>query len=302
MGGGSWSDDAYRHIKTSYTSKSRDDIFTSTKTSDDMSPKGITFRESRDSDEHPLSLAINIFLDVTGSMGTIPEYLIREKLGALMNTIIKHGVDHPQVLFGAIGDHISDRSSLQIGQFESDTELLNKWLAKIYIEGNGGGQNMESYHLAWLFAGRHTSIDCFEKRNQKGFLFTIGDEWVHPDISADHLREIMGYSGAESVTKEQILREAQRMYNVFHIHVNHGSYSNDTSILRNWKDLLGERLIILDDHDMVAEVIASTIAVIHGADIKAVTSGFDNKTALVVSKAVGGLTPGKTSGSGIVTL
>lgn len=289
MGYSSWSDDAYAHLSSSYSSKSTDDIFTSnrTKKADDaLTPVNITFRESRDSVEHPNSLAVAVFLDVTGSMGHIPEKLIKENLGTLMNTMITHGVNDAQVLFGAIGDHYSDRFPLQIGQFESGTAELDQNLTKIYLEGGGGGSSEESYLLAWLTAARHTSIDCFEKRNHKGILFTIGDEKSHIKIDASKLKTLMGYTQAVDLTDEQLLEEVQRMYHVFHIHINEASYKNDPKILGYWKKLLGERLIVLDDHNRVAEIIASTVAVIHGADLNSVVSGFSSNVALTVKNAL----------------
>ena len=40
-------------------------------------------------------------------MGRIPELLIRQKLGTLMDTMLDHGVTDPQVMFSAIGDHFT---------------------------------------------------------------------------------------------------------------------------------------------------------------------------------------------------
>lgn len=284
MGNSNWSHDAYQNLRKDYSTKSTAQIFPSTDMNPDMNPKGVQFRESRDSDANPESVGVCVFLDVTGSMGKIPDTLIREKLGVLMQTIIDHGTKHPHVLFGAIGDHYTDGSPLQVGQFEAGTDELNKWLTSTFIEEGGGGQQMESYSLAWLFAARHTSIDCYEKRGQKGFLFTIGDESYHPKLESAALREILGYTGAEDISSKQILKEAQKQYHVFHIHVNHGGLYD--SIINEWRDLLNERLIILDDYTATAEVIASTIAVIHGADLAKVTKTFDSKTAGVVSNAL----------------
>lgn len=285
MGYSSWSDDAYTNLSRSYASKSADDIFSNSAVSD-MLPKGVNVRESRDSDEHPNSLAVMVFLDVTGSMGRIPEIIVKEKLGALMNTIIDNGVADPQILFGAIGDHYVDNSPLQIGQFESGTEELDKWLTSMYLEGGGGGQNKESYLLAWLIAGRHTSIDCFEKRNEKGFLFTIGDEKNWEKLEPNALKEILGYKQAEELTDKQLLEEAQRLYNVYHIHINEASYRDDPDVLGYWRDLLGERLIVLNDYNAIAETIATLIAVQHGVDMEKVVSAFDSNVADVVTKAL----------------
>lgn len=289
MGGSSWSDDTYKSIKASYSTKAADDIFVSNKTgkaNDEMLPKGVKFRECRDSDVHPLAFGVAVFLDVTGSMGRIPEALVRGKLGTLMQTLIAHGINDAQVLFGAIGDHHSDNFPLQVGQFESGTEELNKWLSTAYLEGGGGGQNMESYLLAWLFAARHTSTDQFEVRGQRNIMFTIGDESNWNSLQADKLKDLMGYTQSEDISDEAILAEAQRMYHVFHIHVNEGGYRNDANVLGYWKKMLGERLIICEDYNQIAELISSTVAIIHGIDLDTFTSSFDPKTAIDVKNAL----------------
>jgi hypothetical protein len=80
MGYSAWSDDAYVNLTSSksYASKSADEIF-SNSLSKDMTPMNLGIRESRDSDAHPTSLAIMVFLDKTGSMGHIPEAIVKKK-------------------------------------------------------------------------------------------------------------------------------------------------------------------------------------------------------------------------------
>lgn len=304
MGYTKWSSTAYTHLKSSYATKSRGAIFKSTTIAPEMNPHGLIFRESRDSDAHPNSLAIGVFLDVTGSMGRIPEQLIRHKLGSLMDTLLDHNIEDPQVMFSAIGDHISDRAPLQVGQFESGTDELSECLTRIYLEGGGGGQNMESYLLAWLIAGQHTSIDCFEKREKKGFLFTIGDEKSWDNVDAARLKSIMGYAQSDTVKAEELLAQAQRMYHVFHIHINETGYRDNPDVLGYWRDLLGERLLILDDHTTLAELIASTVAVMSGVNLASLTAGFDPKTASSIKNALVNVSTDvqKTSNKGIIEL
>ena len=306
MGSSRWSDDAYTSLSASrsYATKSADAIF-SKKVVSDMTPVNISVRESRDSDNHPESLAVMVFLDDTGSMGRIPEDIIKNKLGVLMNTIIDNGVEHPQVLFGAVNDHYCTSTPLQIGQFESGPDELDKWLTSVHLQGGGGGQDKESYLLAWLVAGRHTSIDCFEKRNEKGFLFTIGDESSWDSITADKLRTIFGYTQGEDVTDKQLLEEAQRLYHVYHIHINEASYKNDPQVLGYWKKMLGERLIVLDDYNAVCETISTLIAVLHGCDMSSVVSKFDAKTAGLVTTALATVVKGaivSANNDGVITL
>lgn len=289
MGYSRWSSDDYTQMRAAYAQQSRSAIFRSTSMHPDLDPHGLKTRESRDSLAHPNALAIGVFLDVTGSMGRIPETLIRHKLGSLMDTLIDHGIEDPQVMFSAIGDHFSDRAPLQAGQFESGTEELNECLSKIYLEGGGGGQNMESYLLAWLVAARHTSIDCFEKRRTKGFLFTIGDEKCWDKVDANRLQSMMGYAQTDSISAETILQEAQQFYHVFHIHINETGYRNNVDVMDYWRQLLGEHFLVLDDHNALAELIASTVAIISGVDPDQITNAFDPATAQLVQHTLGGV-------------
>ncbi|MCA9398032.1 hypothetical protein KC573_04335, partial [candidate division WWE3 bacterium] len=149
MGHGTFSSAAYTTLSNerSYATKSAREIF-GQELHEEMNPLGVEIRESRDSEEHPNSIAIQVWLDVTGSMHRIPENLVKESLPHLMLDIMDAGVDDPQLFFGAIGDHTCDRSPLQVGQFESDTELIVKWLTNSHLEGGGGGNDGESYLLA----------------------------------------------------------------------------------------------------------------------------------------------------------
>ena len=78
MGGGSYCITSACARSTSYAEMDSKDIFTQTNINNAMAPYGITVRESRDSDEHPNSMAIILGLDVTGSMGSVPNYLVKE--------------------------------------------------------------------------------------------------------------------------------------------------------------------------------------------------------------------------------
>ena len=81
-------------------------------------------------------------------------------------------------MFGAIGDHECDSCPLQVGQFESGDVELDMWLTRTFLEKGGGGNNGESYGLAWFMANNFIRTDAKDKRQQKGFVLTIGDEPV----------------------------------------------------------------------------------------------------------------------------
>src|SRR6185369_14338805 len=125
---------------------------------------------------------------VTGSKGSVPRSL-QAKLPQLLGLLLRKAyVRHPQILFGAIGDATCDRAPLQVGQFESDNRLDDD-LSRILLEGGGGGQQTESYELAMYFMARHTTIDCFDKRGKRGYLFIIGDEMAYGQVKGGEVHK-----------------------------------------------------------------------------------------------------------------
>jgi len=255
-GGYSQSDRSIRSASLGYQTKSASEIF-SRSLNEGMNPKGVTLRESRDSEEHPNSIAIILALDVTGSMGYIPHELVKDGLPTIMANIIERGNPDPQVMFLAIGDHKTDHAPLQISQFESSDEMLDHWLTTTWLEGNGGGNGGESYSLAHFFASHYTSIDCFEKRAQKGFLFTIGDDKTHRDYDSRSLSTIMGSGDISNYTSAALLAEAREQYEVYHVHVGRSEASG--GVKSSWRELLGDHFIDVPDHKDVANVISRII-------------------------------------------
>lgn len=261
MGGGLYSIDnrLVRATSLGYATKSAHEIFTQRSINNAMNPHGVTIRESRDSVEHPNSLAIILALDVTGSMGSVPHHLVKEGLPNIMGAIIQKGMPDPQLLFLAIGDHECDESPLQVGQFESSDELLDKWLTDVYLEGGGGGNAGESYLLAWYFASFHTSIDCFEKRNEKGFLFTIGDEPTLKSIPKSRLQNIMGNGQYDNFSATVLFDKAREKYNVYHLHIRETGAGSRQETIDGWKQLIGDNLILVERHEDVSRIISEII-------------------------------------------
>ena len=266
MGGGYYSLEkrSFRARTLGYTTKATHEIFQRRSINNAMNPHGIVIRESRDSDEHPNSLSIILGLDVTGSMGTIPHFLVKDGLPTLMGKIIQGGIVDPQILFLAIGDHECDDAPLQVAQFESSDELLDKWLTDVYLEGGGGGNYGESYLLAWYFAGYHTSIDCYEKRGQKGFLFTIGDEPTLKEIPKHYLKAIMGDGQYSNISASALLEKASEKYHCFHLHIKETNAGSRQETINGWKQLMSDNLIVVENKNDVAKIIANKILEIHG--------------------------------------
>ena len=126
------------------------------------------------------------------------------------------------------------------------------------IDGGGGGQNMESYTLAYYFAAYHTETDAWEKRGQKGYLFTIGDEKPWPTVTRQEAQKLFGVTAEKDETVEDLLALVQEKWEVFHI-IPLTSTGRDLEIQQRWTDLLGERRVLLDNTDILPETIASLI-------------------------------------------
>ncbi|WP_299621977.1 hypothetical protein [uncultured Tenacibaculum sp.] len=250
---------ALKAQKEGYASKSMNEIFKQNRerrAHNSMNPNGVDFREARDSEVHPNSFPVILALDVTGSMGHIPHDLIKEGLPKLMGGIIQNGAEDVALLFLGIGDHECDSYPLQVGQFESGDEELDMWLTRTYIESGGGGNAGESYLLSWYFAAFHTKTDAFEKRNQKGILFTIGDEPNLKHLPASAIQEIMG-SGQQTFSEMELFQEVQKKYDVFHISVNHSGRAIQAE--KGWKQLLGDNCISVSDYRTIPEVITKVV-------------------------------------------
>ncbi|MEU6036745.1 hypothetical protein ABZ801_15175 [Actinomadura sp. NPDC047616] len=268
MGSGRWSTDVYAAAadyrrSTGASAFAYSDGGAST-VHPDLDPSGVILRESRDSDEHPESLAIAVLFDVTGSMGTVPRTL-QTRLPDLLGLLLRKGyVEHPQIMFGAVGDATCDRAPLQIGQFESDNRMDDD-LGKILLEGGGGGQMTESYELAMYFMARHTAMDCLDRRGRRGYLFMIGDELAYPAVKRAEVARVIGRAPQEDIPVEEIVRELRRRFEVFFIIPEGGYHSGDRRLRDFWQGLLGQNVLYLDDLDAVCETIALTIGLAEDA-------------------------------------
>jgi hypothetical protein len=262
MGSGRWSTDVY-DAAARFRAATGASAFAysdggATRVHAALDPNGVTARESRDSAEHPDSVAIAVLFDVTGSMREVPRTL-QGKLPQLLGLLLRKGyVRHPQIMFGAIGDATCDRAPLQVGQFESDNRM-DEDLSRILLEGGGGGQKTESYDLAMYFMARHVTADCYAKRGKRGYLFLIGDEMSYPRVKATEARAVIGDGLQADLPLAALMAEVTRRWDTYYILPAGASYVGDTEVLGFWRSLLGQNVIELTDLDAVCETIALTV-------------------------------------------
>jgi hypothetical protein len=239
-------------------------------------------------------------------MGSLADNLVRRGIGVAFEEILKRlPVTDPHLMVMGVGDVRFDSAPLQATQFEADIRIAAQ-LEEIYIEHGGGGNSWESYNLPWYFAAQKTSIDCFEKRGKKGYLFTVGDEQVPEDLTRADVKKALGLDlQTEKLANRDLLTMVGRYYEVFHLMVEEGSHyrSYGDRVRRGWVELLGQRAIPLCDHTKLSEVIVSTIEVSEGRDKDSVAKSWDGDTSLVVARAVSNLNAGllrPNSGGGVV--
>lgn len=247
MGGGSYGYDARRLMNSVQYSAdvSREEVFRQNRMSQEMNIRGKR-RECRNSEEHPDAFPIIIALDVTGSMGHIPDKLIRTGLPDIMEKILESGVKDPQVCFMAIGDQYCDSAPIQVGQFESSDELMDKWLKTVWLEGRGGGNGGESYQLAWYAALFHTDCDWI-KSGKRGVLITIGDDAVHKSLSLDEIKRLFGNTSVETdLSTSRLYDMVSSRWDVYHINICDYQGTRPTVKL-SWDNLLGNHLVNTED-------------------------------------------------------
>ncbi|MCR4792653.1 MAG: hypothetical protein K5871_07875 [Lachnospiraceae bacterium] len=286
MGRGSYTAADWNKLKNSRNltnAKDEKEIFKSKTCDQRFDPRYIQTREARDSEDHPESLPIIIGLDVTASMGYLAEKVAKESLNeTMMKLYSTNAVKDPALMFAAYGD-ANDEYPLQVTQFESDIRIAEQ-LLDLWLENGGSG--MVVPNLLWYFAAKHTSLDNFEKRHKKGFIFTIGDEADCRDDS-EYNALVSLYPGilGEKVEMRvpEMLKAAQEKFEVFHIFLN-DSYTKAPGIV---KMLPGHTMAIrTDEIDAIPEIIISTMQMTRGMKLEQAVKQWPDLKEPVIRKAL----------------
>jgi hypothetical protein len=257
MGYGNYSHAAHAALIADRGNRSMSEVFQQDGCHALMNPHGLKMREARDSADHPNSLGIIFALDVTGSMGSIPELLARKELPTFMKLLTDCKVADPQLLFMAIGDAFSDRAALQVGQFESTAELMDQWLTRTFIERGGGGSGEESYELAFYVAAQHTDMDCWTKRKKRGYLFLTGDELPYEKVSRHQIGSLIGGNLDEDIPIEEVVAAAAETFHVFFLIPDLGRRKRCEA---RWRKLLGDHVICMESPEDTCAVAAALVA------------------------------------------
>lgn len=242
-------------------------------------------REARDSALSPRSRGIILAEDVTGSMGSYILDLIQNQFPKLIREIYKISSYNPHIMFMGVGDaEAGDRAPLQATQFETDLRMLEQ-LQQIWIEGRGGGNRFESYILPWYFAATCTSMDCYEKRGEKGFLFTFGDEEPTPYMQKHDLQRVFGnredvkLPQQSKIYFDDCLEMASEKFYCYHILLHGNGYYYYYDSHNKWKEKMGGHACDLSDHEYVAELVITILKMYEGLSKTEAISTIKNPSA-----------------------
>ena len=261
MGYGNYSYSAHEEIVVARSKKTTSEVFTQRNVHPLMNPNGAGIRESRDSVEHPNSLPIIFALDVTGSMGHIPDQLARKELPGFMKTLLEAGVTDPQIMFMALGDCTCDQGPLQVGQFESTAEDIDRWLTWSWLEGGGGGNEGESYDLAMYFAARHTDTDAMRKRGKRGYFFMTGDEPPFPKTARSAVKGLIGDDINADIPLQKLAEELSSLYHPFFLIPDLGRAGRCE---KRWRKVFGDHVVVLQDAADTCYVAAALVGLREG--------------------------------------
>jgi hypothetical protein len=225
----------------------------------DLDPKRINSKpfgklESRDSDEHPESNAVLVCCDVTGS-NIARARDVQQKLPGLMKLLEKYLSDPQLAIAGNDDYNVEPDRCIQISDFESDNRI-DEHIRDLNLVGNGGGNSGESYDLLLYAAARKTVLDCFEKRQRKGYLFLYADEPIFKFVSAGHVDHVFDDKIEGEIPLAEIVEEVRKQYHLFVVWPQ-GGYDN---AYEQYKEVFGEESVLVSQHpNLLCELIAATI-------------------------------------------
>ncbi|MCR4558255.1 MAG: hypothetical protein K5779_10590 [Saccharofermentans sp.] len=285
MGFGSYRSSDWTKLKNSRginSSASVQQIFKNKQMDPKYDPKNINIRESRDSADSPESTPIIIAFDDTGSMGYLAQEIAQNSLNKTVTEIYdKNPVTNPHVMCAAFGN-AGDVAPLQVTQFEADIKIVEQ-LLDLWIPLRGMGDSGDP--LIWYFAAKHTSIDSFEKRGKKGFLFTIGDDTIKKSLFNHYFEEIFhdkidtGY-----LEPSDILDMAKEKYHVFHIITK--PLRND--VQEKWLKLLPNGTATVDAANVknLYMVIISIMQLVNGQDRTSIINQWPEEVRADITEAI----------------
>ena len=200
-------------------------------------------------------------LDVTGSMGEWTR-IIYDKMPMFYGQIMMQNyLKEPTISFCAIGDYTYDEAPLQVTDFAQGSDI-DQLLAKMFLEGGGGGSYFESYELAAYFYNNH----CELENAQLPFFFVTGDESFYEKIPEKYITRIIGKSPNEnSINARDCWKILMKKFNVFLIKKTYEEERREIQIMKQWTDTIGEeRVLKIENPKACIDIMLGAISISSG--------------------------------------
>ncbi len=139
---------------------------------------------------------------------------------------------------------------------------MDQWLTWSFLEGGGGALGTESYELGLYIAARHTSMDCWEKRKHRGYLFMTGDENPYPYVSKKQVHDLVGDALDDDLPLARVVDELQRTFEPFFLIPDPPRAKRCE---RAWRDALGDHVVVMEEPGDTCLVTAGLMALCEGA-------------------------------------
>lgn len=213
-------------------------------------------------------------LDVTGSMGEWAK-ITYDKLPMFYGQIIQQKyLEDPSVSFCAIGDSDWSIAPLQVTPFSQGLEIDDQ-IKKLFLEGGGGGNGMESYELLAYFYLNRVNLE----NSQFPFLFITGDEIFFEKITQKALKNVFNIdisndtnindnnnNGNNDLDTIEIFKLLCKKYNLFHIRKSYSDPKTEKIMSKKWAEAIGkERILDVETPKACIDVILGAIALTSGS-------------------------------------
>lgn len=214
---------------------------------------------------------IIVALDVTGSNIEFA-HIVYDKAPMLYGQIEQKGyLKDFDICFCAVGDAYCDRAPLQVCDFKKGIEL-DEELKKIFLEGGGGGQLMETYELAAYYFTHF----CDMPNAKLPFLLMIGDEAPYPTLESSILEDVVGKKVQSDIDTRIVLEDALNKFqgNVFYFQNPYcgrpvESRAETKRVNQEWKQYFGpgneEKVISIYEEKSIVDIILGVIAMVSRA-------------------------------------
>ena len=169
-------------------------------------------------------------------------------------------LSEPAISLCAIGDCYSDECPFQVSNFSQGMDIDNL-IAKLYLEGGGGGSFYESYELGAYF---YTMRTVFQN-TEIPFFFLTGDEGYYDNMPADIVKKIFYNDVKTDLKSKERWQLLKKKFNVFLIKKPYEG-PNEEKILKQWNETLGEeRVLMISQPKACIDVILGAIALTTGS-------------------------------------